>query len=434
MKGSVLTVPSDAGPNISAIVAVLILLGLSGMFSATETAYSSCNRIRIKNLASNGNSKAKKVMKIIDDQFDDFLSTVLIGNNIVNIGLSSLMTLMFIASLGDRGAAISTAVTTIIVLIFGEISPKSIAKERPEQIAIGMVGIVSILMTIFKPLNMLFTAIKKFLAYLIPGDPEEGDTSEELITMVEEAHDDGDLDEHESDLITNAIEFNDLEVKEVLTPRINVVAVEVDAALDEVMEVFKNNTFSRIPVYQDTIDNIIGLIHEKDFFTIYSTHKGSIKQAITPVVYTYESTKISNLLRELQRNKVHMAVVLDEYGGTSGIITMEDILEELVGDIWDEHDIVKNYYTQLDESTYLVSADEELSNLFEMFDLDDDDEFESVTVSGWITDYFEGIPPVGSVMDYKNLHIEVTKADKRKVLEIKLTVNPTTVENDEKDK
>lgn len=434
MKGSVLTVPSDAGPNISAIVAVLILLGLSGMFSATETAYSSCNRIRIKNLASNGNSKAKKVMKIIDNQFDDFLSTVLIGNNIVNIGLSSLMTLMFIASLGDRGAAISTAVTTIIVLIVGEISPKSIAKERPEQIAIGMVGIVSILMTIFKPLNMLFTAIKKLLAYLIPGDPEEGDTSEELITMVEEAHDDGDLDEHESDLITNAIEFNDLEVKEVLTPRINVVAVEVDAALDEVMEVFKNNTFSRIPVYQDTIDNIIGLIHEKDFFTIYSTHKGSIKQAITPVVYTSESTKISNLLRELQRNKVHMAVVLDEYGGTSGIITMEDILEELVGDIWDEHDIVKNYYTQLDESTYLVCAEEELSNLFEMFDLDDDDDFESVTVSGWITDYFEGIPPVGSVMDYKNLHIEVTKADKRKVLEIKLTVNPSTVVNEEKDK
>lgn len=421
---------SDAGPNINAILAVIVLLVLSAVFSATETAYSSLNRIRVKNLASSGNKKASKVMDIVDNKFDDFLSAVLIGNNIVNIGLSSLMTLLFVASLGDQGAAVSTLVTTIIVLIFGEISPKSLAKERPESFALFMQPMISFLMAIFKPLTLLFSGLKKVIAYLIPGGDEEGDASEELITMVEEATDEGDLDEHESDLITNAIEFNDLEVKEVLTPRIHVKAIDVEDNFEDVLEVFTSNPYSRIPVYQDTIDNIIGVIHERDFFTIVTSKKElCIKKLITPVIYTSESTKISNLLRQLQQSKIHMAVVMDEYGGTSGIITMEDILEELVGDIYDEHDVVTTNITQINETTYIVKANEECSHLFELLELDDDDDIDSVTVSGWLTDVFEGIPEIGTTYDYHNLHIEILKVDNKRILEVKVTLVPHEQDN-----
>ena len=418
--------------EIIMIFALILLVLASATFSSIETAYSSSNRIRLKNFASDNKKKAQQVLDILDN-FDKFLSTVLVGNNIVNITATTISTLLFTGFFGfSKGPTISTIVITLIVLIFGEISPKSIAKRIPEDLAMSTVGLVRFLMVVLTPLTIFFKAVRSLLDKIIKIKETDSDITDELMTMVEEAENEGDLESHESDLISAAIEFNDLDVRDILTPRVDLIAVDITMSLDKIEEVFRLNSFSRLPVYENSIDNIIGVIHEKDFYSLYHTNKGMIKNIIKSTLYTSLHVKISTLLRQLQSSKTHLAVVLDEYGGTAGIITLEDILEELVGDIWDEHDTVKEFYTPIAEDVYLVSCDVEVEDMFERFDVEyDDEDHDYVTVSGWVINQFDRIPKTGDTFTYENLEVLVTKTDDRKVLEIKVKILPKLDEKED---
>ncbi len=418
--------------NNQTIIFILILLVfLSGFFSATETAFSSLNRIRIKYLANNGNRRAQKTLTLVDD-FTTFLSTVLIGNNLVNIVSASLSTVLFTAFFHENGVFLSSIVMTVIVLIFGEIIPKTIAKEMPERFALSVTPVISALIFLLRPLSAVFNLLEKCVKSIFKNSEDESYRSEEFITMVEDAQEDGDMDEHEADLITNAIEFNDLDVGEILTPRIDMIACDVTAPKDEIFRLFQDSGFSRIPCYEGTIDNIIGVLHEKDFYFLYYTDtRTTVKQILQKCIYTSPHVKISALLRQLQSSKSHMAVVIDEYGGTEGIITMEDILEELVGEIYDEHDEVIEYYKKLDDKTYLVKGDLDIDDLFEHFDIRADEEYDFNTTSAWVIHNMDHIPGVGESFRYHDLEVIVTAADEKVVDEIKIIFHDKDEENDD---
>lgn len=406
------------------IIAIVILTLFSGLFSATETAYSSSSKIRLKNMANDGNTKASSVLVILDD-FDKFLTSVLIGNNIVNIASATISTLLFSLILkGGKGPTVSTIVITVITLLFGEIAPKSLAKQAPEKFACATVGVVNFFEFVFMPLTIVLKGWTWLVNHFAHIEQDEGDISDELITMVDEAEKDGNLEEHESDLISAAIEFNDLDVKDVLTPRVDIVAVNIASSHEQIEKAFRFNSFSRLPVYENTVDNIVGVIHEKDFYELmYHNNKGPIRRIIKPVIYTSPNTQISTCMKQLQAAKLHMAVVLDEYGGTEGIITLEDIIEELVGEIWDEHDVVEDFYTKVDDYTWMVKGDAEIDDLIDRFGVEEEDEeFDFITVSGWAIAELHHIPKVNEEFDYKNLHVTITKADQRKVLEVKVEI------------
>ena len=385
-------------------------------------------------MASAGSRKAQKALELAEG-YDRLLSTILVGNNVVNILASSLATVLFVQNLGfgDTGVSLSTAVMTVVILIFGEISPKSIAKESPEKFAMAVAGVIGFIQTLLTPINFLFSLWKKLLSMLFKVENDDSMTQEELLTIVEEAQNEGDLEAHESDLICAAIEFNDLDVKDILTPRVDVVAVDVTDSLDEIELMFRNNNFSRLPVYENSIDNIVGVIHEKDFYNLYYNHMGTFKSITQMLLYTSPHVKISTLLKQLQSSKTHMAVVLDEYGGTAGIITLEDILEELVGEIYDEHDQVKEYYKELDPNTYLIECDMDLDDMFEFFGLEDEEDYDFITVSGWVIHELERIPKVGESFTYKNLVVTVTQTDARKVIEVKVSVIQPDQEDEDDD-
>lgn len=414
------------------LVTLVVLIFFSGMFSAIETAYSSANRIRLKNMQNDGNAEAGVVLTVLED-FDRFLTTILIGNNIVNIASATIGTLLFTQLIGERqGPTVSTIVITIVVLIFGETMPKSVAKSVPEKFAVKTVGIVRFFELIFTPLTWLFKLLKKCLTHFIRIDEDDADIQDELITMVDEAEKEGDLEEHESDLISAAIEFNDVDVKDVLTPRVDIVAVDITTPINELEKTFRYHSFSRLPVYENSVDNIVGVIHEKDFYSQMLYEHYPIRRIIKPVIYTSTNTKISTLLKQLQGAKMQMAVVLDEYGGTEGIITLEDIIEELVGEIWDEHDTVKEYYKKIDDTHYLVKCDADIDDLFERFNVDvDDEDYDYITVSGWAIHELEHIPCVGEEFDYQNLHVTITKADQRKVIELEVEVKEDKEEKED---
>lgn len=406
------------------IIALVILTLFSGLFSATETAYSSSSKIRLKNMANDGKTKASSVLVILDD-FDKFLTSVLIGNNIVNIASATISTLLFSLILkGGKGPTVSTIVITVITLLFGEIAPKSLAKQAPEKFACATVGVVNFFEFVFTPLTIVLKGWTWLVNHFAHFEQDEGDISDELITMVDEAEKDGNLEEHESDLISAAIEFNDLDVKDVLTPRVDIVAVNIASSHEQIEKAFRFNSFSRLPVYENTVDNIVGVIHEKDFYELmYHNNKGPIRRIIKPVIYTSPNTQISTCMKQLQAAKLHMAVVLDEYGGTEGIITLEDIIEELVGEIWDEHDVVEDFYTKVDDYTWMVKGDAEIDDLIDRFGVEEEDEeFDFITVSGWAIAELHHIPKVNEEFDYKNLHVTITKADQRKVLEVKVEI------------
>lgn len=406
------------------IIAIVILTLFSGLFSATETAYSSSSKIRLKNMANDGKTKASSVLVILDD-FDKFLTSVLIGNNIVNIASATISTLLFSLILkGGKGPTVSTIVITVITLLFGEIAPKSLAKQAPEKFACATVGVVNFFEFVFTPLTIVLKGWTWLVNHFAHIEQDEGDISDELITMVDEAEKDGNLEEHESDLISAAIEFNDLDVKDVLTPRVDIVAVNIASSHEQIEKAFRFNSFSRLPVYENTVDNIVGVIHEKDFYELmYHNNKGPIRRIIKPVIYTSPNTQIFTCMKQLQAAKLHMAVVLDEYGGTEGIITLEDIIEELVGEIWDEHDVVEDFYTKVDDYTWMVKGDAEIDDLIDRFGVEEEDEeFDFITVSGWAIAELHHIPKVNEEFDYKNLHVTITRADQRKVLEVKVEI------------
>ena len=398
--------------NVTLIIILLCII-MSAYFSATETAFSSLNRIRIKNMADKGNKRAALVLKLSED-YDRLLSTILIGNNIVNIACASLSTLLFVRLLGeDAGASVSTAVTTVIVLVFGEVSPKSIAKESPEKFSMFSAPILNFMAVLLTPLNFLFKQWKKVLSRFFHSSASQGITEEELITIVEEARQDGGIDEQEGDLLRNALEFNELKAADILTPRIDVVGVNVCAGAEEIASVFTETGYSRLPVYQDSIDNIVGILYHKDFYNkIYGTGKG-IKDVIRPALFITRHKKISQLLQELQASNHHIAVVIDEFGGTVGIVTLEDILEELVGEIWDEHDEIIRSVEKLSDDEFLVLGNANVDKLLEL--LGYDEETEAVTVNGWIMNELQKLPEKGDSFCFHEWQITVMEMEERRV-------------------
>lgn len=407
-------------------IAIIILIMFSAYFSATETAFTSVNRIRIKNLAGNGDKRAKRVLELTD-KYDSLLSTILIGNNIVNILITVIATLLFVELYGSLGPTIATIVTTVLILIFGEITPKSLAKEIPEKTSMSFGGSIRLVMMIFTPLNFLFGAWKKLVGKVFKMDAEQGITEEELLTMVEEAETEGGLDEERSELIQNAIEFNGLEAWDILTPRVDVAAIEVDTCKDDILKLFRDTGFSRIPVYDDDIDNILGVLNQKDFHNyIYGT-SADIREYVAPVVFIPETMKLPVILKKMQTTKTHMAVVIDEYGGLAGIVTLEDILEELVGEIYDEHDtVISQEIMPLYDGSYRVKGSANVEKLFDFFDVDD--YIDPVTVNGWVVLELDKLPETGDYFEYRSeeklFKVRVTKADERKALEINLKVEP----------
>ena len=418
-------------------VTLVILVAFSAFFSASETAFSSLNQIRLKSRADDGDRTAARVLAM-SEQYDKLLSTILIGNNIVNIAAASIGTIIFTKMLGaERGATVSTMVLTIVVLIFGEVTPKSLAKEMPETIATAVAPVLSLLMLVLTPLTWLFSQWKRLLSHFVHSSESDTITEGELMTMVSEAENDGELTDRESELIRSAIEFDDVEVEEILTPRVDVVAVADDISLEELAQTFAESGYSRLPVYHGTIDNIIGVVHEKDFYIARLKKATKIDDLVAPTLYTTGSTQISQLLRTLREQHHHMAVVVDEYGGTEGIITLEDILEELVGEIWDEHDEVTEDFRKQSDGSWLVSGSASVDDLFETLDLPEDEDIDSNTVNGLVQEKTCHLPKVGDHFSLGEYDGVVTRTARRRVTEVRLTpADPATAPDspDEKEK
>lgn len=415
------------------IVIIVFCIIMSAYFSATETAYSTFNRIRMKNLAEKGNKKAAKVLKL-SDNYDTLLSTILIGNNIVNILASSLATILFVdllkgGSFAEWSSAISTATLTVIILTFGEISPKTVAKKKPEWFALFSAPLINVLMYVLRPLTFIFQQLQNLLGKIFKSDDDKGMTEEELISIIEEAEEEGDFDKEESTLIKSAIEFADLEVSDIFTPRIDITATSKDATNEEIGKLFTESGYSRLPVYEDDLDNIIGILYYKDFFT---TEFSSIEEIMKPVIYVAKTQKINDLLKELQNKQLHLAVVMDEFGSTAGIVTLEDVLEEIVGEIWDEHDEKVVELQQLSEKEYIVSGKANISKLFD--ELEIDDEPEAQTVNGWTMTALGRIPTEGDVFEDSGLKVKVLKMDGKRIENVHVTDMREAEEEENEDK
>ena len=409
------------------IMAVLVMM--SAYFSATETAFSSLNKTRLRTIAEKGNRKAKLALDL-SERYDKLISTILIGTNIVNIGVASMGTMLFVHYYGDIGATISTAVVTVVVLIFGEISPKSLAKNCPERFAMFAAPVLRVILVVFTPLNFLFTGWQKLLNKIFRLQQDTKMSQEELLMLVDEVEQDGSIDEDEGELLRNAIEFKEQDAEDILTHRVDLEGVSVTATKEEIAEIFTETKFSRLLVYGDNIDNILGVIHQKDFYTGSGITEKAITEIMTPVVFALQNEKLSNLLRQMQKSKSHIAVVVDEYGGTFGIVTMEDILEELVGEIWDEHDEVTINFKESGKDCWLVDASVDLDEFCEHFNIEA--ESEMVSLSGWVMEQVGQVPVAGDRFQYENLEITVTQVDNHRVMEVRVRVSePAAVETAE---
>lgn len=405
--------------NLSSILILVVLTVMSAYFSATETAFSSLNRTKLKTLAEKGDKRAEMTNRLAEN-YDRLLSTILIGNNIVNIAAASIATVMFVKAYGDIGATLSTIFTTVIILIFGEITPKSVSKDCPEKFAMFSAPLIQFFIYLLLPLNLIFSLWKKLISKIFKLEADSKLSHDELLMLVDEVQQDGSVDEDEGELLKNAITFNDIEAEDILTHRVDLEAVSVNSTKEEIAKVFSETKFSRILVYDDDIDHIVGVIHIKDFYTESGITKKSIKNIITPAIFVMKNEKVNDILRELQKKKSHIAVVVDEYGGTYGIVTMEDIIEELVGEIWDEHDEVDVMITKTGSDTYEADGYMEMTDFCDYFDVKI--ETESVSLGGWTMEQFGQIPEEGESFDYENLSIKVLKLENHRVALLQIKV------------
>ncbi len=417
-----------AGSSVTLIVSLGVLLMISAFFSATETAFTSFNTFRLKNERAHGNRKAALVLELAED-YDRVLTTLLIGNNVVNITTASIGTVIFTRSLGEFGVTVSTIVVTLLVLTFSEIFPKTFAKQGADQFAMLAAPIVRILIVILAPLNGFYAWIKGLLARRLSVSRNERITEEELLTIVQEAQSVGGIKEQEGDLIRSVFEFDDLEAGDILTPRVDVVAVSDEATTEEILEVFRRSGYSRLPVYRGSVDEIVGIINHKDFHNEVVQSGKPIPSITQPAAFVPASTKLDTLLVQLQQNKSHIAVVVDEFGGTVGIVTMEDILEELVGEIWDEHDRVVDDIRKTGENEYRVMASTSLEKFFRTLGVRDE-ETEASTVGGWAIEQLGRVSEEGDMFDFENLSITVSKTSSRRILETRILVHSDSRKSD----
>ena len=400
------------------IVIMAVCLALSAYCSATETAFSSANTTRLRTLAEKGSGNAALALKLLE-QYDRLLSTILIGNNIVNIATASIGTVLFVRHYGDAGATISTVVVTVVVLIFGEISPKSIAKDCAEKCAMLSAPILRVLIWVLMPLNLLFSLWKKLLAKVFRLNGDSKMSQEELLMLVNEVQQDGSIDRDEGELLKNAIGFSEQEAQDILIHRVDLAALPVTASKEEVAALFTQTKYSRLLIYQDSIDHILGTVHQKDFYVGCGVTDQPLSDIISPPVFALENEPIRALLKKLQQAKTHVAVVVDEYGGTCGIVTMEDILEELVGEIWDEHDEEEVFLRKIAPDTWLVDAGMDFDDFAEFFQLKTDSEM--VSVSGWVMEQFGRVPEAGDSFVFESLTVRVTRVENHRIEEIQVT-------------
>jgi len=405
------------GPALQTVIIIICII-FSAYFSATETAFSTFNRIRIKNLAEKGNKKAARVIKL-SENYDTLISTILIGNNIVNILGTSIATVLFISLIGDMGATLSTVVMTVVVLIFGEITPKTLAKKSPEAFVLFSAPIINAILIILFPLSLLFKGWQKLISKLVKTSDDDNMTEEELISIIEEAEEEGDIDKEDGELIKSAIEFNDLEVGDIFTPRIDITAVSKNAPYDEVSRVFSDSGYSRLPVYDRDIDNVIGIVYYKDFYNEAFPEDGRLEDIMKPVINVAKTQKINDLLKELQNKQLHMAIVMDEFGSTAGIVTLEDILEEIVGEIWDEHDERVEEIEEVGEGEYIVSGMASISKVFDLFDIDD--ETDASNANGWAMEVLGKMPEEGDSFTEFGLLVEILETNGKRVEHLKIT-------------
>lgn len=409
--------------NTPLLITMVIMVVFSAFFSSAETAFSSLNKVKLKAMEKDGSKKRITNTLRLADNYDMVLSTILIGNNIVNIASTSIATLFFTGLLGnnsDLGATVSTIVMTIVVLIFGEITPKAVAKDVAEGYAILITPIIKMFIIIFYPLNLVFRGWKLLLNKIFGLGKADTVTEEELKTYVKEAHTGGEINDNESELIRSSIEFDDLKAADILTPRVDVEAVDKYAKLCDIEKVFKASNYTRLPVYIDDIDNIVGVILRSDFADIRARGLKSLRSILKSVPMVSPDTKISKLLKIFQKNKTHLAVVIDEFGGTVGIVTLEDVLEELVGEIWDEHDEIEIDIEAQEDGTFIVDGMTSLDDLFEYFKLKDD-KTDVTTVNGWVMEKTDKIPQLGDEFDFEGLHIEVVEIEGHRAEKIKIT-------------
>ncbi len=415
--------------DIGKIILVIIMMIFSALFSSTETAYSSVNKLRLKNYSAQGDKRAAKALRLAN-KFDDVLTAVLIGNNIVNITTSSVSTVIFIGIFGSKGTAISTVVITILVLIFCEVLPKSYAKKNAEKLALLFAGPLSLLVLLFKPFVLFFNALSSLVS---KGDDAPSVTEDELKYMIDEIEEQGVIEEQESDLVKSALEFDDITVSEILIPRVKVIGVEVNSTLDEIKEIFSSEMYSRLPVYEKSLDEIIGIITNKAFFKMLVEGGSDIRGIIQEVPHIADSKLISQAMRDMQRSKVHLAVVTDQYGGTKGIVTLEDIIEELVGEIYDEDDEIINDIIMVGSDKYETAGDTSISDLFERLGLDENMiETECTSVGGWITDVMEHIPEAGETAEYGIFRLTATEVNEQNVEKVLIEILSTDDDNEQK--
>lgn len=409
-------------PDLWIMIAILaVCVALSAFFSASETSFTSVNRVKLKTMAQNGNKRAQMTLSLAEN-YDRLITTILIGNNIVNIAASSLATSLFLVLLNNQAnlaTTVSTVVMTIIILIFGEVCPKAIAKESSEKVAMAFAPILRALCTIFSPIAKVFTALKRMFTKLVKTEEDESFIEEELMTMVDVAESEGDMEHHEGELIRSAIEFNDdRDVLSILTPRVDVTSIEDTATMEEAAELFRTSGYSRVPVYHEDMDHIVGILNEKDFYL--RKHQGceDITQIMKPPVYAPTSLKLAKLLKLFQAQKTHLIIVLDEFGGTEGIVTMEDVLEELVGEIYDEHDDVEADTVTLEDGSRLVDGGMQLSELLDTLGVEDI--YNAETVGGFAAEVLGIIPFVGAAFETDEIRGLVTQMDKRRVTQVRI--------------
>ncbi|MCD7891148.1 MAG: hemolysin family protein [Ruminococcus sp.] len=418
--------------DISKIILVIVMMIFSALFSSTETAYLSVNMLRLKNYAAQGDKRAETALNLAN-KFDDVLTAVLIGNNIVNIATSSVSTVIFIGIFGSKGTVISTVVITILVLIFCEVLPKSYAKKNAEKLALAFAAPLRVLVTLVKPFVWIFNKLTSFVS---SSDGSPSVTEDELKYMIDEIEEQGVIEEQESDLVKSALEFDDITVNEILIPRVKVVGVDISSTIDEIKEIFSSEMYSRLPVYEKSMDDIVGIITNKAFFKMLVEGGNDIHTIIQEVPHIADSKIISEAMRDMQRSKVHLAVVTDQYGGTKGIVTLEDIIEELVGEIYDENDEIITNIVRIDENKYEVAGDADISELLDLLELNSDMIQTSCTsVGGWVTDVMEHIPEAGETAETGIFKIMVTAINEQTVEKILLDVDDTKdAEESEDDK
>ena len=410
-----------------AVIIIIILVFLSAFFSAAETAFTSANRIRLKYMHEEGSKGAGCALKVIE-KYDKCLTTILVGNNIVNIGTSSLATLLCVNLFGDRGPVIATAATTIIVLIFGEITPKTIAKGNAEAMSIFFGRILSGLMFVLTPVSAVFLLIQKGATRLFNKKSEVTVTEQELLHIIDEIEDEGVLEAQESALVRNALEFDETTAEQIMQPRVNVVGVDLYDSNEEIMELFKSEAYTRLPVYEKSLDHIVGVISYRDFTQkMMEDPHFSLSEIISDIMYIPSLMHISELLKRMQKEKEHIAVVVDQYGGTAGIVTMEDVLEELVGEIWDENDEVFMPVRFLSDNTFIVSGEVskvDFNRYFESRDMDYEINGDFNTVGGWVFELFGRIPSPGDKIETDEFDITVQDLNERRIGNLKFVIKP----------